>query len=112
MPPTFRAAVLRFREGDLAAASDQVAGVLPLALTRVPAIGTRRMLRRLARVPSQLPDPKLAGHQVPDPHHRILDVVDVLQLLIRLFLRQQLRHQHSDPFLQLVACHPWLPYLV
>jgi hypothetical protein len=46
------------------------------------------MLGRLARLPSQRPDAELAGHHVPDPHHCILDVVDIRTTIHQLFFRQ------------------------
>lgn len=50
MPPTFWAAILRFGQGNLAAASDELAGLFPRPLPGVAAVGTRRVLRRLLGV--------------------------------------------------------------
>ena len=97
MPPTFRAAILRFRQRDLAPPADHVAGSLPHVLASMAAVGTGRMLGRLAGVLGQHLHADFACHQVADPHHRVLDVIDILTStighLLCLLVRQQLCHQ-------------------
>jgi hypothetical protein len=67
-------------------------------------------------VARQLLPPKLASHQIANPHHGVLKVIDVFVWAtqpLRFFLRQQLRHQRFNPlFNRLVSCHPWLLYLI
>lgn len=115
MPPAFRAAILRFGQGNLATASDQLAGLFPRPLPCVAAVRTRRPLRRLLRVTLQFLHSELPSHHVPNADHGVLNVIDILPpplQICRRFLRQQLRYQRLYPLLnQLVACHPWLLYL-
>lgn len=102
MPPAFRAAILDFSDRHLAAASDQPAGLPLEPHARPAAIGTRRTLRRLARVSGQLLDSHLAGHHVADPDHGVFDVINILAMarfgLCR-FLGEQLGDQRLDPLL-------------
>jgi hypothetical protein len=69
MPPTFRAAVLGFGQGKLAAASDQLASLFPNMLARMAAVRTGRMLGHMPRVMGQFLDPKLASHLVANTNH-------------------------------------------
>lgn len=115
MPPTFRAAVLAFGQGNLAAASNQPASMFPNMLARAATVGTRRMLGHIAGVLRQLLEAKLLGHHVANANHGVLNVVDRLPAAARalgFFLCQHLRHQRFYTlFHPVVFYHPWLLYL-
>lgn len=79
MPPTFRAAILRFGHGNRPASCDQLTGFLSHRFSWGAAAGTLWILTDPAGMVGQYASSELASHHVADPDHFILDIVDVPQ---------------------------------
>jgi hypothetical protein len=62
MPPAFRAAILRFGQGNLPPTRYQIAGLLSQAFSHSTTIRTLRRLALDARMAGQFLDANLASH--------------------------------------------------